>query len=58
VAAAANSADDAPAGLSGLPEAQREQALARWQVLRAHLEDGCPLVRVAAAHDVPERTLR
>jgi transposase len=41
-----------------LPPAQREQALARWRVLRVHLENGCPLVRVAAAHDVPERTLR
>src|SRR6266498_2205859 len=40
-------ADNAHAGLPGLAEAQREQALARWQVLRAHLEDG-----------VPERTLR
>jgi len=51
-------ADNAHAGLPGLAEAQREQALARWQVLRAHLEDGCPLVRVAGEHGVPERTLR
>lgn len=58
VAAAADGAGDAHAGLSGLPEAQREQALACWRVLRAHLEDGCPLVRVAAVHAVPERTLR
>jgi putative transposase len=41
------------AGLPGLAEAQREQALARWQVLRAHLEDGCPLARVAGEHGVP-----
>ncbi len=27
-------------------------------MLRVHLEDGCPLVRVAAVHAVPERTLR
>jgi putative transposase len=51
-------ADSAHAGLPGLAEAQREQAVARWQVLRAHLEDGCPLVRVAGEHGVPERTLR
>ncbi len=51
-------ADNAHAGLPGLAEAQREQALARRQVLRAHLEDGCPLVRVAGEHGVPERTLR
>ncbi len=51
-------ADNAHAGLPGLAEAQREQALAHWQVLRAHLEDGCPLVRVAGEHGVPERTLR
>jgi putative transposase len=58
VAVAADGADDTYAALSGLLEAQREQALARWRVLRAHLEDGCPLVRVAAVHAVPERTLR
>src|SRR6266568_804967 len=51
-------ADNAHAGLPGLAEAQREQALAHWQVLRAHLEDGCPLVRAAGEHGVPERTLR
>ena len=55
---AADGADDPRAGLSGLPPARRDQALARWQVLRAHLEDGCPLVRVAGQHGVPERTLR
>jgi hypothetical protein len=32
--------------------------LSRWHVLRADLEEGCPLVRVAAEHNVPERTLR
>jgi putative transposase len=58
VAFAADGTADSHAGLSGLTPAQREQALARWQVLRAHLEDGCPLVRVAGEHDVPERTLR
>ena len=58
MAFAADSTGGSYAGLSGLTTAQREQALARWQVLRAHLEDGCPLVRVAGEHGVPERTLR
>jgi putative transposase len=49
---------DSYAWLSGLTPAQREQALARWQVLRAHLEHGSPLVRVAVEDSVPERTLR
>jgi transposase-like protein len=44
--------------MAGLTQDQRESALARWRVLRAHLEDGRPLVRVAAEADVPERTLR
>jgi len=44
-----------PLALTG---AQRRQALARWQLLRPHLEDGVPLVRVAGQHGVPERTLR
>ena len=26
--------------LAGLTEAQRDQAMARWQVLRPHIEDG------------------
>jgi hypothetical protein len=46
------------AELAGLTQAQREQALARWRLLRAHLEDDCPLARVAAEEHVPERTLR
>jgi putative transposase len=46
------------AGLACLPQAQRERALARWQILRAHLEDGRPLARLAAEDNVPERTLR
>jgi putative transposase len=58
VAFAADSAGGSHVGPSGLTLAQRDQALARWQVLRAYLEDGCPLVRVAGAHGVPERTLR
>jgi putative transposase len=43
---------------SRLPQAQRDQAVARWRLLRAHLEDGCPLVRVAGERGVPERMLR
>jgi putative transposase len=58
VAFAADSAGDSHAGLSDLTPAQREQALARLQVLRSYLEDGCPLVRVVGEHGVPERTLR
>jgi len=58
VAGAADGAAGSHAGLSGLTPAQQEQALARWQVLRAHLEDSCPLVRVGDQHGVPERTLR
>jgi putative transposase len=46
------------AGLACLPQAQRERALARWQILRAHLEDGRPLARLAAEDNVPERTPR
>jgi hypothetical protein len=26
--------------LAGLTEAQRDQAMARWQILRPHIEDG------------------
>jgi putative transposase len=46
------------AELSGLTSAQRDQALDRRLLLRAHLEDGLPLVRVAADGGVPERTVR
>lgn len=58
VATGTGRAGDPAAALAGLSEDQRESALARWRVLRAHLEDGRPLVRVAAEADVPERTLR
>jgi hypothetical protein len=43
---------------SRLPQAHRDQAVARWQLLRARLKDGCPPVRVAGEHGVPERMLR
>lgn len=49
---------DVETGLTGVTPAQRERALARWRVLRLHLEDGRPLARVAADDHVPERTLR
>ena len=45
-------------GCPGLAEAQREQALARWQVLRAHLEDGVPAGPRGRRARRPERTLR
>ena len=57
MAFAADGAGDARAGLAGLTPVQREQALARWQVLHGHREGGGPLVRVAGENDVPERTL-
>ena len=50
-----------PAGqtaLDMLGEAGRAEALRRWLVLRAHLEDGVPLTRVAAQSGIPHRTLQ
>jgi putative transposase len=44
--------------LAGLTQAQRDRALARWQALRAYVEDGRPLIRAAADVGVPERTVR
>jgi putative transposase len=44
------------APLAGLPESQRTVALARFTLLKPHLEDGVPLTRVAAAAGVPPRT--
>ena len=55
---ATHSADEAPARLAALTVAQREQALARWQVLRGTLRGGCPRAHVAGMHRIPERTLR
>lgn len=34
------------------------RAVDRWHVLRAHVEDGVPLVDLAAYHRVPVRTLQ
>lgn len=42
--------------LAQLSDAQREQAMSRFAVLRPHLEDGVPLPRVAAAAGVAVRT--
>ena len=51
---------DAPdqTALAALGEDGRAEALRRWQVLRAHLEDGVPLARVAAQSGIPHRTLQ
>jgi hypothetical protein len=32
-----------PRHLADLTEAQRDQAMARWQILRPHIEDGVPV---------------
>ncbi|MGC5019335.1 leucine zipper domain-containing protein [Micromonospora sp. DT47] len=37
-------------------EVQRAEALRRWRILRAHVEDNVPLSRVAADAEVPLRT--
>jgi putative transposase len=44
--------------LAGLTEEQRDEALARWQVLRPHIEDGVPLTRLAGHGGVAARTLQ
>jgi putative transposase len=44
--------------LDTLGEAGRAEAHRRWLVLRAHLEDGVPLTRVAAQSGIPHRTLQ
>ncbi len=44
--------------LAALPEPQRAAALARFTVLRPHLEDGVPLTHVAEAAGVPLRTVQ
>ena len=47
-----------PRHLTGLTEAQRDQAMARWQVLRPHIEDGVPTSRLAMQCGVAARTLQ
>uniref|UniRef100_UPI0011B04C6E helix-turn-helix domain-containing protein n=1 Tax=Nonomuraea solani TaxID=1144553 RepID=UPI0011B04C6E len=44
--------------LAELGGAHREQALERYRILRAHLDDGVPLARVAAHAGQPYRTLQ
>ncbi len=44
--------------LATLSEAGRAEAHRRWLALRAHLEDGVPLTRVAAQSEIPHRTLQ
>jgi putative transposase len=46
------------ATLVSLGEAGRTEAHRRWLVLRAHLQDGVPLSRVAAQSGIPHRTLQ
>ncbi len=41
-----------------LDDRQREVAMRRWVVLRAHLEDGVPLRRAAQGAGVPARTVQ
>lgn len=45
-------------GLADLTEAQRDEALRRWRVLRPVVEDGVPLTAAATTAGVPERTAR
>jgi hypothetical protein len=54
----AGEADAPTAGLSGLPEGQRELAMTRWRLLAPHVEDGVPLARIAEHSGVGERTLQ
>lgn len=48
--------DEAAASLAALDERRREQAMARFAVLRPHLEKGVPLVRAAGHAGIPVRT--
>ncbi|MEO3861553.1 Mu transposase C-terminal domain-containing protein [Acrocarpospora sp. B8E8] len=54
---AAGRPDDPVAALAELTEAQRQQAMRRWRLLRPHLEDGVAITRLAAATDASPRTL-
>ncbi|HEY3732845.1 MAG TPA: Mu transposase C-terminal domain-containing protein [Streptosporangiaceae bacterium] len=54
----AREADAAAAGLTGLPEGQRVQAMSRWRVIAPHFEDGVPLARIAGESGTGERTLQ
>ncbi len=48
--------EEAAASFAAQDEQQREQAMARFAVLRPHLEDGVPLMRAADAAGIPVRT--
>jgi putative transposase len=49
--------DVQPAGsAAGLNDAGLDQAMARWQVLRPHLEEGVPFLRAAREAGIPART--
>ncbi len=48
--------EKAAASFAAQDEQQREQAMARFAVLRPHLEDGVPLTRAADAAGIPVRT--
>ena len=54
----AGEADAPTAGLSGLSEGQREQAMTRWRLIAPHFEDGVPLARIAEHSGAGERTLQ
>jgi putative transposase len=49
--------DSGPA-LAAFTEAQRQQAMARFAVLRSHIEEGIPLSEVARDADVPLRSVQ
>ena len=44
-------------GTAGLTEEERAFALERFQILRPHLEDGVPLVRIAQENHLGVRTV-
>ena len=48
--------DGTVASLAALDERRREQAMARFAVLRPHLEEGVPLARAASHAGIPVRT--
>ena len=49
--------DSGPA-LAAFTEAQRQQAMARFAVLRSHIEEGIPLSEIAHDADVPLRSVQ
>ncbi|MFF3437586.1 Mu transposase C-terminal domain-containing protein [Streptosporangium sp. NPDC002721] len=58
---AANQPENPPQPLTtppALTEPQRQSAMDRLVILRSHLDDAVPIVRVAETKGIPERTLR